>query len=395
MIGYKNLKEIITLQKVHEKDGRGLITEDLSIIEDGAIVFNEGKILWVGQASDTPSEYKELAWEDKSQFILSPEIVDPHTHLVFAGDRSDEFVARLRGADYEEIGRMGGGILSTRKSTMAAGIEELYEASIKRIKKIHSYGVGTIEIKSGYALDRKKEEEVTRLIDRLKKECAPKVQIFNTFMPAHAIPPEYSNGKDYIKEVCIPLMKELAPSEIIDAVDIFHEEGHFGTEETKLLFEEAKKLGLAVKMHADEFNDNGGAELACKFDSLSADHLLKVGPTGIDTLKKSNTVATLLPGTAFFLGKPQAPARKLLDGGAKVAIASDYNPGSSHWDNLPQIARIAAPTYKMNLGELWSAITYNSAHALGKRNQGALIPGMDARFTLLNSPSLSHWVYNW
>jgi imidazolonepropionase len=182
---------------------------------------------------------------------------------------------------------------------------------------------------------------------------------------------------------------------VIDAVDIFHEKNYFTAEDTDLLFSKASELGIAKKIHADELNDNGGAELAVKHSALSADHLLKISSKGIEALANSKTVATLLPGTAFFLGKPLAPARALLDGGAKVAIASDYNPGSCHCDNVLLVASMAAAQMKFNQAELWAGITLNASASLGLNNQGAIIPGMDARFSLFKTESLSHITYNW
>src|SRR5690606_19395619 len=183
-------------------------------------------------------------------------------------------------------------------------------------------------------------------------------------------------------EVVIPLFEKLAPMKIIDAVDIFHEKNYFDDADTALLFETAKRLGIPGKMHADELNDNNGAALGAKLKALSCDHLLKISDEGIKALKNSSTVATLLPGTAFFLGKPLAPARKILDAGVKVAIASDYNPGSCHCDNVLLVASIAAAQLKMNITETWCGMTLNAAHALGLKNQGALIPGMRPRFSL-------------
>ncbi len=178
-------------------------------------------------------------------------------------------------------------------------------------------------------------------------------------------------------------------------MDIFHEKNYFTAEDTKKLFEKARSLGIARKIHADELNDNGGAALAVEFSALSADHLLKVSDQGITELAKSKTVATLLPGTAFFLGKPLAPARTMLDAGVKVALASDYNPGSCHCDNLLLIGSLAAPQLKLNQAELWCGMTLNPSHALGFNDQGAIIPGMKARFALFKAESLSHITYNW
>lgn len=390
----KNLNEIVTLSSAHAKDGRNLTPEDLSLITDGAIVFDEKEILWVGETKNLPSEYEACA-VSLANHVLTPEIVDSHTHLIFGGDRAGEYVERLNGVSYEEIARRGGGILLTMNQTNAASSEELYLSAKERIQRISSYGVGTIEVKSGYGLNFEKEYELSLIIDRLKKEFAPTVQIINTYMAAHDVPKNFKSSKEYISEVVIPLLEKLAPLKIIDVVDIFHEKNYFDDEDTTLLFQTAKRLGIPGKIHADELNDNGSAALGAKLNSLSCDHLLQISDEGILALKNSSTVATLLPGTAFFLGKPLAPAKKMLDAGVKVAIASDYNPGSCHCDNVLLVASISAAQLKMNVAQTWCGITLNAAHALGLKEQGALMVGMKPRFSLFKAKSLSHISYNW
>ena len=393
---FKNISQLVTLSGVIQKDGRRLLPKDLGIVKNGAVVFDSEKILWVGKERSLPSEYTSQGQIiDLGGKIVLPEIVDPHTHTIFAGDRSKEYFRRLNGDDYEKIAKNGGGILYTMEQTNEMLKEGLKKLALERIERMYSYGVGTIEIKSGYGLNAKKEEEVSRLIYELKNELYPRIKIMNTFMAAHAIPPDYKNSHQYILKMVIPLMKKLASEKVIDAVDIFHEEGYFNCNDVEILFQEAKKLNLPVKIHADEFYDNGGALLACKFHALSADHLLATGKEGIDALAASSTIATLLPGTGFFLGKNQADGRKMLDAGVKVAIGSDYNPGSCHCDNLLLLASLVAPQYKMNICELWSAITHNSAHALGLKDQGALVSGLRPRFSLFNTNSIDKITYHW
>lgn len=389
-----DLNEIVTLKSAHQKDGRHLAPADLSIIKDGAIVYDETKILWVGETSRLPEQYRPLAASFKGH-VLTPEIVDSHTHIVFAGDRAQEYADRLNGVNYEEIAKRGGGILLTMKQTNEATREELFKSACERIERLNSYGIGTIEIKSGYGLNFEKEYELSLIIADLKKKYAPRIQIFNTYLAAHDVPKTYQSSSSYMQEVVIPLLEKLAPLKVIDAVDIFHEKNYFDAADVELLFNKAQELGIARKIHADELNENGGAKLASRFEALSADHLLKISSEGIAALSKSKTVASLLPGTAFFLGKPLAPARALLDGGAKVAIASDYNPGSCHCDNLLLIASVASAQLKINQAELWSGITLNAAAALGLEKQGAIIPGMKPRFSLFKTESLSHITYNW
>lgn len=389
-----NLNEIATLKGAHSKDGRKLVPEDLTIIKNGAIVYDETKILWVGEMSKFPEQYRNIA-KNFSGHVLTPEIVDSHTHIVFGGDRAQEYADRLSGTSYEEIAKRGGGILLTMNQTNAASTEDLFNSACERIERIASYGVGSIEIKSGYGLNFDKEYEISLIIDRLKQKYSPDIQIFNTYLAAHDVPKSFSSPRAYLEEVVIPLLEKLAPMKIIDAVDIFHEKNYFSAEDTTLLFEKAKALGIPRKIHADELNDNGGALLAAKFEALSADHLLKISPEGIKALSQGKTVATLLPGTAFFLGKSLAPARALLDSGAKVAIASDYNPGSCHCDNVLLVASMSAAQLKLNQAELWVAITLNASAALGLSQQGYIAAGMKPRFSLFKTESLSHITYNW
>lgn len=392
---FRNFSEIATLENAYKKDGRKLTPSDLGIIKNASIVYNQDEIIWVGPDSDLPDDYKNFDFVDATGKTCVPEIVDSHTHVVFGGDRAREYSMRLNGASYEEIALAGGGILNSMKGTNALSRSELLKLAQQRIKTIRSYGVGTIEVKSGYGLNFEKEYEISRIIHDLKNIVRPDVQIINTFMAAHAVPKEYSSSYEYMKEVVLPLLDRLGEEQILDCVDIFHEQNYFSEEDVISLFERAKRLNIPVKMHADEFNDNKGAILATRYKALSADHLLATGADGIEALKNSDTVATLLPGTGLFLGKNQANGRAFLDAGVKVAIASDYNPGSCHCDNLVMIASLAAPIYKMNMAELWCAITFNAACALGLKNQGALVPGLKPRFSVFNTDSIDRITYNW
>lgn len=391
---YGHLSELVTLKGAHAKAGRHLNADDLSIITDGAIVFNENSIIWIGKTQDLPAHYKDQVINLKGH-ILTPEIVDSHTHIVFGGDRAQEYADRLNGISYEEIAQRGGGILQTMTQTNQTSADELFFISVKKIEQLYAYGIGTIEIKSGYGLNFEKEFELSLVIERLKKHFHPKIRIFNTFLAAHDVPKNFSSSSAYLKEVVIPLLEKLAPLNIIDAVDIFHEKNYFSDEDVDLLFQKARALGIGRKIHADELNDNNGAALARKFDALSADHLLKISDQGIQALSGHQTIATLLPGTAFFLGKSLAPARKMLDAGVRVAIASDFNPGSCHCDNLLLIVSISAAQLKLNQCELWAGITLNAAAALGIKNQGALIKGMLPRFSLFHAEALSQITYRW
>ncbi len=391
----KNIREVLTLEGSDKKDGRNLLPSDLSILKDCSIVFDD-QIRFVGKYSDIPdSMLKSITNEkDLKNYVLTPELVDSHTHLIFGGNRAKEYSMRLNGADYQEIAKAGGGILESSRGTNALSDEELFELCCERVHRLNSYGVGTIEIKSGYGLGFNEEYRLSNIINKLRNKFSPKIQIKNTYMAAHAVPKE-STSKKYIDEVCIPLLDKLSSEKIIDAVDIFHEEGYFDSEDVTKLLEHATSLNLPVKTHADEFKDNKGALLASNLKSLSTDHLLNTSIESIKALSSSSTVATLLPGTGYFLGKEQANARDFLDAGVKVAIASDYNPGSCHCDNVLLLASIAAPNYRMNMAELWTAITLNASHALGLKDQGSISIGKKPRFSLFKLNSIDEITYNW
>lgn len=392
---YNCISELMTLAGAHLKDGRNLMPSDLSIIKNASLVFDDEKIIWTGPTSDLPNLYKSEESFNLAGHCITPALVDSHTHIIFGGNRAQEYMNRLNGADYQEIARSGGGILYTMSQTNSLSDEELFNLCIARVERIFNYGVSTIEIKSGYSLTFDGEYRLSKIINKVKEYFKGRVHIFNTFMAAHAVPKVYKSSSTYLEEIVIPLMKKLNEEKIIDAVDIFHESGYFTFQDTETLFSEAKKLNLPVKIHADEFNDNSGAALAAKFHALSADHLLTTSIDGIKALSESKTVATLLPGTGLFLGKKQANAKLMLEMGCKVSIASDYNPGSCHCDNLLMLASISAPMYPMNLAQMWTAITLNAASALGLSNQGAIIPNMDSKFSIFKCDSVSEITYNW
>ncbi|OFZ14199.1 MAG: imidazolonepropionase [Bdellovibrionales bacterium GWA2_49_15] len=392
---WKNFKQIVTLQGVVAKDGRKLNASDLSIIPDGAVIFSDEKILWVGSSANVPSAFEITSTQTFSEHVLLPEIIDSHTHLVFGGDRSHEYAQRLNGVDYQEIAKQGGGINHTVSETNQLSNEDLFDLADRRVQKMSEYGIGTLEIKTGYSLNIEGEIRLCKIIQQLKNKYSPRLRIFCTLMAAHAIPHQYSDSSSYIDKVALPVLELMAHASLIDFVDIFHERGYFNDHDLKKIAAMSSALGIPLKMHADEFNDNCGAFLAAQLHAISADHLLKISSAGMQSLAQSKTVATLLPGTGLFLGKGLANARALLDAGAKVALASDFNPGSCHYDNLVMLASMAAPSYKMNLAELWAGITYNAAAALGLSTSGAITVGFLPRFSMFKINSFEHITYEW
>jgi len=392
---YKKFSQIVTLENAFNKEGRNLLPEDLSILENSSIIVENGKIVWVGLDSELPKNHSFDETVHCTGKIVLPEFVDSHTHLLYAGDRSNEYFMRLSGATYEEIAKAGGGILSSQKAFSQINSDQLLQLAHQRIVRMNSYGVGSIEIKSGYGLTHDLELMAMQTLKKIKDKLFPSTNIITTYMAAHAVPKSFSSSKEYLLTVVLPLMKIVKDQNLADFVDIFHEQNYFTAEDVQLLFEEAQKLLINRRIHADEFNDNAGGSLAAKYQCFSADHLLAISDSSIDALSQSKTVATLLPGTGFFLGKPQARARDILDGGCRVAIATDFNPGSCHFDNLFSLACWAAPTYKMNPAELISSITLNAAYSLNLREQGAIIEGMNSRLAVFNCNSLAQLIYDW
>lgn len=390
---YRSFSQAITLKGALKKDGRHLVQEDLGIIENATIIIENGKISFIGSDSAYVSQPTDKVTFCDGKIVL-PEFVDSHTHLLYAGNRSNEYLMRLNGAQYEEIAKAGGGILSSQKAFAKASDSELLDLCIERLNRISSYGVGTVEIKTGYGLEFDQEFRAMKIIDQLSKNHSL-VKVIRTYMAAHAVPKTYSSSSEFMDKVVLLLLDEVHRLKLADFVDIFHESGYFTEHDVERLFSKAQSLGISRRIHADEFNDNRGAIIAHNYSCHSADHLLCTSDESINTLAKSKTVATLLPGTGFFLGKKQSRAREMLNAGVKVAIASDYNPGSCHFDNLFQIACFSAPTLKFNPCELICAITLNSSHSLGLVNQGAIEVGLDARLAVFSCKTLSDLIYDW
>jgi len=392
---YSHLEEILTLSSALKKDGRNLTLDDLSILKNASIVFDEDQILWVGATKDLPSHFLSEKSFNLSGHCLTPGLVDSHTHLLFGGDRSLEYTQRLSGKTYQEIASEGGGILLTMKQTNALSREEVLEVCRKRIKNFISFGVKLLEIKSGYGLNLEKEVLYSRIISELKNEFRNEITIKNTCMVAHDVPPGFSSSRQYMDQVVKPTIEKLLSEDILDFVDIFHEKNYFSSDDVREVARLVSGSSVGLRLHADELNDNDGAALATELNASSADHLLQVSDRGISALSQSSTVATLLPGTALFLGKSFAPSQKMLKSGVKLAIASDYNPGSCHFDQVLQIASMTAAPLKLNLAQLWSGITLNPSHSLNEKKMGAIVVGHKPCFTLFKAPTIATITYEW
>jgi imidazolonepropionase len=330
---------------------------------DAAIGIRDGRIAWIGPMADIPHEARET--ESLEGRWVTPALVDCHTHLVFAGDRSDEFERRLAGESYADIAKSGGGIRKTVAATRKAGAAELAGGALSRLDALSAEGVGTIEIKSGYGLNL--ESELSMLKAARSLGLVSGLRISTTLLAAHAIPAEYEGRSGaYIDEVCIPLIREAAREGLADAVDAYCETIAFSPEEIRRLFIAAKAAGLPVKLHADQLSDTGGARLVAEFDGLSADHLEYTNADGIAAMAKAGTVGVLLPGAYYGIGERQKPPVALLrQAGVPMAVATDANPGSSPMVSLLTAANMACILFGLTVEEALAGITREGARALG------------------------------
>jgi imidazolonepropionase len=360
-------------------------TGPYGMIEDGALALYEGKIDWIGKRNELPADLKSRAakvYDGEGRWV-TPGLVDCHTHLVYGGSRAREFELRLQGATYEEIARQGGGIRSTVSATREADEESLLNQSVPRLVALVAEGVTTVEIKSGYGLDLETEIRMLR-VARTLGERYP-VKVVPTFLGAHALPPEYESRSDaYIDFVCNEVMPQIAAQNLAVAVDAFCEGIGFTREQTERIFAAAKKLGLAVKLHAEQLSDLGGTVLAAQYGALSADHLEYISEEGVKAMAESGTVAVLLPGAFYFLRETKLPPIDLLRRyKVPIALSTDCNPGSSPAVSLLLMLNMACTLFKLTPEEALAGITRNGARALGLQGRiGTLEPGKDADFVI-------------
>jgi imidazolonepropionase len=358
------------------------------------MIIADDRIAWVGPTAELPSAPNDATVLDATGKIVLPGFVDSHTHLLFAGSREDEFEQRLRGMTYQEIATRGGGINATVRRVREASRQQLKELARRRLQRFLQFGVTTVEVKSGYGLTLADEIKSLEAIADLNAEGP--IELVPTFLGAHAVPPEYENDRAaYLRLVRDDMLPEVSRSKLARFCDVFCEKGVFSVEESETLLHAAKKAGLGVKVHADELTTLGGAELAARLGAVSADHLLCISDAGIDALAASDTVATLLPGTALFLRMHYAPARKLIERGVAVALASDCNPGTCPTENLPLVGTLACTQMGMLPSEVIAALTLNAAAALGRSDRiGSLEPGKQADVILLDVPDYRQLFYH-
>ncbi len=364
------------------------------LVEGGAIAIEDGRIAFAGRAADLTDDWRCVRAEGFDGRLATPALIDCHTHLVFGGDRAREFEMRLNGAAYEEIARAGGGIVSSVKATRAASEDALFESAARRLDALLAEGVSTVEIKSGYGLTIEDELKMLRVARRLGAERG--VRVRTSWLAAHALPPEYKGRADeYIAEVVLPGMEKGAAEGLIDAVDAFCEGIAFSIEETRRVFSHARRLGLPVKLHAEQLSDLGGAVLAAEFGALSADHLEHLSPAGVSALAKSGTVATLLPGAYYFLRESVAPpVAALREAGVPMALATDCNPGTSPLTSLLLTMNMGATLFRMTPEETLAGVTREAARALGLQDEiGTLSPGKLAEIAVWDVESPAELSY--
>lgn len=388
-----NPKEIAFISSKRKKYKRGKEMSDAEISGGKSIVVENGIIKEILNTNEVDlRDYEKVI--DCSEKLLAPAFVESHTHLAFVGSRANEFKMKIEGATYEQIAQAGGGIISTVKSVRQASLSELISNMEKKIYRMITRGIGTIEIKSGYGLDYENEKKLLVAINYLKKNSY--IDIFSTFLGAHTTPPEFkSDKKKYINLICDHMLPDFSKEGLIDFCDGFCEKTAFSAEEIDEIFTIAQKFGIQLKLHSEQFNNIGGLNIAIDRKAVSVDHLEVISEKDIDYAASSETVLTLLPGVSFYLNYDYAPARKLIDAGGIVALATDYNPGSSPIIDLPLIGSFACVKMKMRVDEVLCALTLNAAAALNFSDKvGSVEIGKQADFAIFEADSFADIFYN-
>ncbi|MCY8974823.1 imidazolonepropionase [Bacillus atrophaeus] len=387
-----NIGQLLTMESSGPRTGKSM--QDLHVIEDAVVGIDNQKIVFAGKKG-AEAEYAAATIIDCGGRLVTPGLVDPHTHLVFGGSREKELNLKIQGMSYLDILSQGGGILSTVKHTREASEEELLQKGHFHLKRMLSYGTTTAEVKSGYGLEKETEFKQLRVAKKLH-ESQP-IDLVSTFMGAHAIPPEDKDSPDEFLDRMLELLPEIKEKELAAFADIFTETGVFTVSQSRRYLKKAAEAGFGLKIHADEIDPLGGAELAAELRAVSADHLVGASDEGIQQMAESGTIAVLLPGTTFYLGKhTYARARDMIDAGVRVSLATDFNPGSSPTENIQLIMSIAALHLKMTAEEIWHAVTVNAAYAIGKGEEaGQLKPGRTADLVIWEAPNYMYIPYHY
>ena len=383
-----NIGSLVTPQGTGPR--RGEEQGAVQTLTDAAIGIKDGKIAFIGTMADAPAAWETL---DAGGRLVTPGLVDAHTHLVFGGWRHNELDLKLKGASYLDILAAGGGILSSVRSTRAASEDELTERGIGFTKEMLAHGITSAEAKSGYGLDTETELKQLRAIRRV--DAAQPIDLVSTFLGAHALPQEYrENRAEFIRLVCEEMLPAVKAEELAEFCDIFCETGVFTPEEARQVLSAAKELGFGLKAHIDEIDALGGAEVAAELGAISTEHMIASSDAGIAALSEAGTVAVLLPATGFYLDKGYAPARKMIDANMAVAVASDFNPGSSPSMNLQFAMMLACQKYRLTPEETITAATLNAAAAIGRGDSvGSLEVGKKADLVIWETDALSYLFY--
>ncbi len=392
----KNIDNLITLQG-EDRARRGEELKDIGLIEGGIIAVKDDEIIYVGkgQLPGSIETDENTVFIDATGKTVTPGLIDSHTHLVHGGSRENELDMKLHGVPYLDILSAGGGIHSTMKATQEASFEELYEKAKKSLNIMMSFGVTTVEGKSGYGIEDFETELRQMEVAHKLNEDHP-VDLISTFMGAHSIPKKYESDSEEFVNIIIKKMLPLVEEKgLAEFCDVFCEEGVFSIDQSRRILLAAREHGMKLKIHADEIVTLGGAELAVEIGCVSADHLLAASEKGLEALANSNTIATLLPGTAFNLGAEFANARRMIDMGVAVAISTDYNPGSCPTENIQFIMTLSSLKMKMTPEEVITGVTINAAAALRIENKvGSIQKGKKADIVIFNAPNLPYIIYH-
>ncbi len=369
----KDIHQLVQIRESGVRQVRGADMATLPILSNAFLLISSGRIHSFGSMEDLPADVKATTTISAKGRCVFPSFVDSHTHLVFAATREEEFVMKIKGASYEAIAVKGGGILNSAKKLQALSEDELFERSVVRAHEIIRLGTGAVEIKSGYGLTTRDELKMLRVAKRIGKETPLVVK--TTFLGAHAVPRGVEK-ETYIRHVIEEMIPAVFEEKLADYVDVFCEQGFFSESETERIVEAGKKYGMIPRIHANQLNRSGGVQVGVKTGAISVDHLEQIGSEEIEVLTNSNTMPVSLPGAAFFLNLPYTPVRSLIDAGLPVALASDYNPGSSPSGNMSFILSLACIKMKMTPEEAINAVTLNTAYTLGLSDAlGSITPG--------------------
>ena len=368
--------------------------QDAGLINNAALVYENQQIVWVGCEPDLPARYADDDSIDCQQRLVIPGLIDCHTHLCFGGWRSDEFEMRLQGKSYQDIAASGGGIRSTVAATRADSVKQLTQKALLALEGMLDLGVTTVECKSGYGLEQNAELKQLEVYRQLDKEQA--IELVPTFLGAHMIPDEYQQCReDYIHLLCEGLIPEISRHKLARFCDVFVEDGAFSIEEARKILSVAKSAGLGLKVHADQLSSGGGAQLAAELGAVSAEHLEYADQQGIESLARAGTVAVSLPLASLYLRERYVDARQMLDCGVKVAVATDFNPGSAPSYHLPLAMTLACINQQMTPQEVLMGVTTIAARAISAEQRlGSLLTGFSADITIIDAPTVNQWLYH-